>query len=189
MSTGYLLSRGWRRDREWWMSPSFAVEWANFFADFNRYVATFLIAMLPVAELRGAIPFAWSQDIPWWQAYLVAVAGNMVPVFFILWLLDPVSRWLMKRSKLFNRFFNWLFDRTRRKLEKKYEIYAELALAAFVAIPLPVTGAWTGSVAAFVFDIPYRKALFWVFIGVLVAGVIVTAVMGSSVSIFRFFRG
>jgi len=171
------------------MSPQFALNWAGWFSNFNSYLATFLIAMIPIAELRGAIPYAWSADIPWWKAYLIAVAGNMVPVFFILWLLEPVSRWLMEHSRLFDRFFNWLFDRTRKKLEKKYEIYAEIGLAIFVAIPLPVTGAWTGSVAAFVFDIPYRKALLWIFIGVLTAGVIVTAVMGTSVGVFRIFRG
>lgn len=171
------------------MGPPYAIEWASWFGGFNRYLATFLIAMLPIAELRGAIPFAWSQDIPWWQAYIVSVVGNMIPVFFILWLLEPVSRWLMEHSNLMERFFNWLFDRTRRKLEKKYEIYAELALALFVAIPLPITGAWTGSVAAFVFDIPYRKALFWIFVGVLIAGVVVTAAMGTGVGIFRIFKG
>jgi uncharacterized membrane protein len=83
----------------------------------------------------------------------------------------------MKRSKVMERFFNWLFERTRKKLEKKYEVYAEVALAVFVAIPLPLTGAWSGAVAAFIFDIPYRKALFWIFVGVLGAGVAVTAVV------------
>lgn len=171
------------------MNPELAITWTSTFAGVNKYLATFLIAMIPIAELRGAIPFAWSVDIPWWQAYIIAVAGNMVPIFFVLWLLEPVSRWLMAHSRLFERFFNWLFDRTRRKLEKKYLKYAEVALAVFVAIPLPVTGAWTGSVAAFVFDIPYRKALFWIFVGVLTAGLIVTGVMGSSLGIFRIFRG
>lgn len=171
------------------MPTVFAVNWTTWFTDINRYLATFIIAMIPIAELRGAIPYAWHRDIPWWQAYLVSVAGNITPVFFILWLLEPVSKWLMENSKIFNKFFNWLFNRTRRKLEKKYTIYAELALAIFVAIPLPVTGAWTGSVAAFVFDIPYRKALFWIFIGVLTSGVIVTAVMGTSVGIFNIFKG
>lgn len=162
------------------MGQPFAVAWADYFINMNRYLATFLIAMIPIAELRASIPVAnQSFHIPLWQAYLVSVVGNMVPVFFILWLLEPISRWLMNHSKVMDRFFNWLFDRTRRKLEKRYEIYAEVALALFVAIPLPVTGAWTGSVAAFVFDIPYRKALFWIFVGVLIAGVIVSALTGT----------
>lgn len=169
------------------MSPYFAIEWSAWFGGINRYVATFLIAMLPLAELRGAIPYAWALKIEWWKALLVSIVGNMVPVFFILWLLEPVSAWLMAHSRIFERFFNWLFARTRKKLEKKYELYEGLALAIFVGIPLPVTGAWTGSVAAFVFGIPYRKALFWIFLGVCIAGVVVTAVMATGTTLFRIF--
>lgn len=175
------------------MNPCFAINWAGYFIHMDRYLATVLIAMIPLAELRGAIPIAnLSFKIPLWQAFILAVAGNMIPVFFLLWLLGPVSDWLMRHSRLMDRFFNWLFARTRRKLEKKYELYAEVALAVFVAIPLPVTGAWTGSVAAFLFDIPYRKALFWIFIGVLGAGVIVTAVValvGPNSFMWKLFVG
>lgn len=168
----------------------FAIQWSRYFVDMNRYLATVLIAMIPIGELRAALPVAnQSFNIPLPLAYVLSVVGNMIPVFFILWWLEPVSRWLMEHSRIFDRFFNWLFDRTRRKLEKKYEIYAEIALAIFVAIPLPITGAWTGSVAAFVFDIPYRKALLWIFVGVLGAGLIVSAAIGTSVGIFKIFRG
>jgi len=144
----------------------------------NHYLASVLIAMIPLAELRGAIPIAHLVfRIPLWQAFIVAVVGNMIPIPFILLFLGPASDWLMRHSKIMERFFNWLFERTRKKLEAKYEVYAEVALAVFVAIPLPLTGAWSGAVAAFIFDIPFRKALFWIFIGVLGAGVAVTAVV------------
>lgn len=159
----------------------------------NRYLATFLLAMIPLAELRGSIPIAnQSFHIPLWQAFLISVAGNMLPVFFILWFLGPASDWLMEHSKLCERFFNWLFARTRRKLEKQYEVYAEVALAIFVAIPLPLTGAWSGAVAAFIFDIPYKKALFWIFIGVIGAGLAVTAVVafvGPNSFLWKLFVG
>ncbi len=175
------------------MHLEFALNWANWFAHLNRYVATILVAMIPLAELRGAIPIAnQSFHLPLWQAFVFAVIGNMLPIPFILWFLGPASEWLMKRSKLMERFFNWLFARTRRKLEKQYELYAEVALAVFVAIPLPFTGAWSGAVAAFLFDIPYRKALFWIFIGVLGAGVAVTAVVafvGKDSFIWKLFVG
>jgi uncharacterized membrane protein len=175
------------------MHPEFALNWAYWFTHLNRYVATILLAMIPLAELRGAIPIAnQSFHLPLWQAFVFAVIGNMLPIPFILWFLGPASEWLMKRSKLMDRFFNWLFARTRRKLEKQYELYAELALAAFVAIPLPFTGAWSGAVAAFLFDIPYRKALFWIFIGVLCAGVAVTAVVafvGKDSFLWKLFVG
>src|SRR5450759_239471 len=131
------------------MHPEFELNWTNWFAQLNRYVATILVAMIPLAELRGAIPIAnQSFHLPLWQAFVFAVIGNMLPIPFILWFLGPASEWLMKRSKLMERFFNWLFARTRRKLEKQYELYAEVALAVFVAIPLPFTGAWSGAVAA-----------------------------------------
>ncbi len=167
----------------------FAIQWSRYLVHLNRYLATVLIAMTPIGELRAALPVAnQSFNIPLPIAYVLSVVGNMIPVFFLLWLLEPVSRWLMAHSRIFDRYFNWLFARTRRKLDKKYEIYAEIALAIFVAIPLPGTGAWTGSVAAFLFDIPYRKALFWIFVGVLGAGLIVSAVMGMSVGVLKIFN-
>ena len=175
------------------MNPPFAFEFVNWFTNMNRYLATILIAMIPLSELRGAIPIANQVfEIPLWQAYIIAVIGNMIPIPFILWFLGPASKWLMERSRTMERFFNWLFARTRRKLERQYELYAEVALAVFVAIPLPITGAWTGSVAAFLFDIPYRKALFWIFVGVLVAGAVVCAVIalvGEDSFIWKLFVG
>ena len=175
-----------------WAAPH-AASWTKWFTEMNPYLGTALIAMIPLSELRGAIPIAnQTFHLPLWQAFIFAVIGNMIPIPFILWLLEPVSEWLMERSRVMERFFNWLFARTRRKLEKKYEVYAEIALAIFVAIPLPVTGAWTGAVAAFVFDIPYRKALFWIFTGVLGAGCIVTAIValaGKNSIIWKIFVG
>ncbi len=156
-----------------------ALSWGKWFSSIPPWLATVLMAMIPLAELRGAIPVAHlTFHLPLWEAFIFAVIGNMIPIPFILLLLGPVSDWLMKHSKLMERFFNWLFARTRRKLQKKYELYAELALMVFVAIPLPFTGAWSGAVAAFIFDIPFKKALFWIFLGVLIAGCAVTAMVG-----------
>jgi len=175
------------------MSPQFAVNWAGWFINMNRYLATMLIAMIPLAELRGSIPVAYLNfHLPLWYAFLFSVIGNMIPIPFVLWFLGPASKWLMEHSKIMNRFFNWLFARTRKRLEKKYELYAEIALAIFVAIPLPLTGAWSGAVAAFIFDIPYKKALFWIFIGVLGAGAAVTtvvALLGPQSFLWKLFVG
>lgn len=142
-----------------------------------------LISGLPITELRGSIPVAmtvmadtWAW--PWWKVYLLAVAGNMIPVPFILWFLDPVSRFL-SRWKPFRAFFQWLFDRTRRKAGAKVLKYRALGLAVFVAIPLPVTGAWTGSVAAFLFGIPRRLALPAIALGVAAAGAVVTLIVSG----------
>jgi len=135
------------------------------------------IAMIPIFELRGAIPAAEVWGMPLWSAYIWAVIGNMIPIPFILLFLGPVSDWLRRHSRSMDRFFTWLFARTRRKHSKAYERWKELALCLFVAIPLPVTGAWTGALAAFVFGVPFWPALLSIFCGVLIAGAVVTIVV------------
>ncbi|MCK4304280.1 MAG: small multi-drug export protein [Candidatus Eisenbacteria sp.] len=133
--------------------------------------------MLPIVELRGAIPWALSPamgpPLSWWHAYLISCVGNMVPLIPILAALGPVSDALRRRSRLMERFFVWLFARTRRR-GKLVERYGAMGLILFVAIPLPVTGGWTGSAAAFVFGIPFRLALPCIALGVAIAGCVVT---------------
>lgn len=139
--------------------------------------------MAPISELRGAIPYALTHGLNWQQAFIFSVIGNMIPVFFILWLLDPVSKWLMKHFNFFNKFFTWLFTYNKKKHAKKIETYKELALVILVAIPLPMTGAWTGSLVAFLFGLKYKKALPLIFIGVLIAGAIVTLASTGIISL------
>lgn len=143
---------------------------------FPKAVSTILIAMLPIFELRGSIPIAiGTLDLPWWKAYIYSVIGNMIPVPFILLLLKHVVSFA-KRFGPGKRLFDWIFERTRRKTEEKIKKYEGIALIFFVAIPLPVTGAWTGAIAAWLFDIEFERSVFFIFIGVLTAGVIVTVV-------------
>ncbi len=142
-----------------------------------------LISAVPLTELRASIPIAMTVMAdawgwPWWKIYILAVAGNMIPVPFVLWFLGPVSSWL-SRWKPFARFFNWLFERTRRKAGDSVQKYRAMGLAVFVAIPLPVTGAWTGSVAAFVFGIPRRMAMLSIALGVCVAGAVVMLIVSG----------
>ncbi len=133
----------------------------------------FLLSMLPIAELRGALPWGiLVGKVPFWKAYPLAVLGNLVPIVPLLLLLDPLST-ALRRIPLFDRFFEWLFERTRRR-GTVVERYEALGLMIFVAIPLPVTGAWTGTVAALLFGIPFRKALLAISAGVCIAGAIVT---------------
>ncbi|MCK4860269.1 MAG: small multi-drug export protein [Candidatus Omnitrophica bacterium] len=143
-----------------------------------------LISMLPISELRGAIPIAISvYKMSASAAFFWAVLGNIIPVIFILWLLKTVSNFLSHHSYFFNRFFVWLFERTRRNHSRKFERFKDLALVILVAIPLPFTGAWTGSLAAFVFGIPIKKALPLIILGVLIAGVIVSLVTIGVISL------
>jgi uncharacterized membrane protein len=138
------------------------------------FLVVMIISMLPIFELRGGIPAGAVLGMPVWQAAVFAVIGNMIPIPFILWLLGPVSRWLSEHSRTMRRFFDWLFARTRRRHTQSFERWKEFALVIFVAIPLPITGAWTGSVAAFLFGIPFRVALPLIFVGVMIAAVVVS---------------
>lgn len=156
------------------------------------WTATIIISMLPVAELRGAIPLAlapaevggYGMAVP--EAYFLAVIGNMIPVIPLLLFLGPVSDFL-RRWKIWDIFFNWLFTRTHHKHNARFEKYGTLALTLFVAVPLPVTGAWTGCAAAFVFGIEFRHALLAIFTGVLIAGIVVTALTLAGIGIFELF--
>ncbi len=149
---------------------------SSLFSNFPPELATFIISMLPISELRGAIPVAIGvYNLNPAEAYFIAVIGNMIPVIFILKYINPISKYLMSKSKFFDKFFTFLFERTRKKHNGKFEKWGALALITFVAIPLPVTGGWSGALAAFVFGIPFKKALPLIFLGIIIAGIIVMA--------------
>lgn len=161
------------------------LDYISWFSGFPKEIATLLIAMIPIGELRASIPIAIEvYDMPWYWAFFWSILGNTLIITIILLFLEPVSKFLMDKSKIFNKFFNWLFDRTRQKHTERFERWGALALITFVAIPLPITGGWTGALASFVFGIPFKKALPLIFIGLLIAGVIVTLITtGVGVSI------
>ena len=143
---------------------------------FNELI-TFFIAALPLSELRGAIPLAilkFGFSPP--KALVISVLGNILPVLPLLLGLEKISEYLSHKFYWFNRFFSWLFERTRIKHSKHFTYWGDLALFIFVAIPLPLTGAYSGAVAAFVFGIPLKHAFWSIALGVLAAGLIVTAV-------------
>jgi len=143
---------------------------------------TFLIAMTPIGELRASIPLGiLVYGLSFKTAFIISDLGNLVPVVFLLLLLKKLSDYLSKRSYFFNLFFTWLFRKTKNRNEEKFRRWKEFALKVMVAIPLPFTGAWTGSLCAFLFGIPLKKAFSLIAIGVLIAGVVVTlATLGIS---------
>ncbi|MBN2191041.1 MAG: small multi-drug export protein [Candidatus Aureabacteria bacterium] len=140
--------------------------------------AVLIIAALPIVELRGAIPVAHLMGMKPFKAYLISIAGNMIPVIPIILLLGPLTRWLSKFPGG-RKFFDWFFERTRAKASL-VEKYKAVGLALFVAIPLPVTGAWTGCAAAFLFKVKPVFAFIAILSGVMIAGIImsVISVMG-----------
>lgn len=136
---------------------------------------TVIVAALPVSELRGAIPLGvLTLKEPLVKVICLSIFGNLLPVIPLLLFLRPISEKL-RHFRLWRNFFDWLFERTRRKarLVQKYEA---LGLALFVAIPLPITGAWTGCIAASLFKIRFGYALLAVSLGVCIAAAIVTLV-------------
>ncbi|MDP1628993.1 MAG: small multi-drug export protein [bacterium] len=140
-------------------------------------LTTFVISMLPIVELRGALPIALVHfGLHFWPAYFWSVLGNILPAVFFVFFLEKIADYLSHRSYWFNRFFAWLFERTRQRHNHHFEIWGSLALVLFVAIPLPFTGAWSGAAAAFVFGIPPKRSIPSIIIGVLIAGLIVGSI-------------
>ena len=153
---------------------------------FPIWFRIFFMSMIPYLEARYVIPFAivylgWD----WWQAFPLAVAGNMLPVPFILLFFRYVEKFLRKFN-FWIKILDWLFKRTRVKADSRIRKYEYVGLLLFVAIPLPFTGAWTGSLVAYLFDLNFSKSLITIFIGVLIAAsimVILTITLGN---IFNF---
>ena len=138
--------------------------------------------MTPIGELRLAIPLAMrTYGMEWYEAYGWAVLGNMVPVVLLLWGLDKASRALLAFPNPAGRLLMWRVARLRQTRALTFQKWGALALVPFVAIPLPVTGAWTGCLAAWAFGIRSRTALPAITLGVLLAGVVVTALTQLSV--------
>jgi len=144
-----------------------------------------LLSILPIAELRGGIPYAIANDINPFVAYFVCVGANILAfpiVFFFLEFLHPQFMKIQLYQNLFDKFIL----KTRKKVESKITKYGFWGLMVFVMIPLPVTGAYTGSFAAWLFNIPKKKAFLSVLLGVIISGLIVTTIMLTGIEAFQF---
>ena len=141
------------------------------------YLITFLVSMVPSIELRGAIPIAVGMGVPLVPAYIIAVIGNMLPVPFIYFFARKVLVWGSTKRGI-GRFFRFCLEKGEsggRKLKEKAGKGLFIALLLFVGIPLPGTGAWTGTLAASMLDMGFKKSVIAVMGGVLLAGVIMGA--------------
>ena len=142
-------------------------------------LCVFFCSLLPIIECRGAIPLGFALGLPWWQTFLLSLVGNLLPVPFILLFIRAVLNYLTKsKIKLFYRVGNWL----EAKVEKnkgKIEKYSYLGVLIFVAVPLPGTGAWTGSLIASVLKLEPKKCFLAAVGGVLIASVIMTLISYS----------
>ena len=148
----------------------------------GEFVFTMLVSMIPVVELRGGIPFGVAQGLPLWAAWLAAVIGNLIPVPFIIVYIRRVFQWMREKFPRLNSLVDALETKAHLKgrLVSKYKY---LGLAILVAIPLPGTGAWTGALAAAFLDMPLRRAIPSIIVGVIAAGIAIALLTHGVVSL------
>ena len=135
-----------------------------------------VLALLPISELRGALPYSLAQDVPLYIAYPFCVALNALVGPIVYLFLSTLHR-LLERAQWYRKLFDRIVERARGKVHKKVERYGYFGLALFVAIPLPITGAYTGTFAAWLFDVEFKRTMLAVLVGVIISGIIVTTVM------------
>ena len=149
----------------------------------TKYLSVFFISMVPLIELRGAIPVGVGLGLPLWQVYVIAIIGNMLPVPFIILFIRPIFKWMTRKSEKLGRLVTKLEARAEGKWDQVHK-YQFFGLAVFVGIPLPGTGAWTGALIAAVMDMRLRTALPSIALGVVIAGLLVTGITYGFTSIF-----
>ena len=140
----------------------------------GKVLTTFLVSMLPVVELRGAIPVGAGLGLPVWQAAVISMFGNLLPVPFIIAFMRTVMDWLRQRSDRAKRFVAWLEKKGTGKKADRVRKAKFWGLLLFVAIPLPGTGAWTGALVAVLLNMRMKNSLPPIILGVLVAGLLVS---------------
>ncbi|MGN0341784.1 MAG: COG2426 family protein [Roseburia sp.] len=153
----------------------------------KQYLFVFFVSMVPIIELRGAIPIAQGLGLPVVASYIICIIGNMLPVPIIYFFARKVLEWGADKPVI-GKFFTWCLEKGEKggkKLQEKAGKGLFLALLLFVGIPIPGTGAWTGTLAASILDMDFKSSVIAVMLGVLLAGVIM---MLGSVGIFSLIR-
>ena len=149
---------------------------------FKKYLIVFLVSMVPLVELRGAIPWSQAYQLPLLQSYIVCVIGNMIPVPIIYLFARKVLEW-GKDKKLTKKFFTWCLEKGEKGGEKLKASAGNSgifwALLLFVGVPLPGTGAWTGTLAASFLKLDFKTSITAVALGVILAGIIMS--LGSKI--------
>lgn len=157
---------------------------------FLKYLIVFLVSMVPLIELRGAIPIGMASGVPIVPLYILAILGNMLPVPFIFFFARKILVW-GSNKKFIGKFFTFCLEKGERggkKLQEKAGRGLFIALLLFVGIPLPGTGAWTGTLAASLLDMDFKSSIIAVMLGVVLAGIIMglasAGVLGAASAIF-----
>jgi len=157
----------------------------NWIYQLPRQWIPLVLGMLPILEVRGAIPAGLALKIPAGEVFFLSVLGNLVPVVPLLLFLDFISHYISERFSWGKKFFSWLFEHTRQR-SKAVQRYEMLGLMIFVGIPLPLTGAWTGCVAASLCGMRFWRAFLAIILGVLIAASVVTLLCLGIISLGRW---
>ena len=154
-------------------------------AGWVKYLVTGIISMLPIVELRGAIPIgSMAFKIPWYWCYILCVIGNLVPIPFILIFIEKLIGWFKKTKHL--RKFGLFLEAKAEKNTARVQKYEVFGLMLFVSIPLPMTGAWTGALVAALTGMKFKNSMISIIGGVLIAGVIVTLICQGVLGFLSF---
>jgi uncharacterized membrane protein len=151
---------------------------------FPTWFWIFFTSMIPWWESRYAIPMSMLYfNWPWYQAMPIAIIGNILPIPFVLLFFRHAEKFL-RNYKFWTKLMDWLFAKTRKRADAKIKRYEHIALLLFVAVPLPFTGAWTGSLIAYLFDLKFTKSIITIFIGIIIAALIMIALTLTVGNIF-----
>lgn len=146
-----------------------------------------ILSMLPISEVRGALPFAFFNNISFYLAFPISVFFNFIVSFFIFFFLDTINKYLLK-IPYYNKIFTKFANNAKEKIYKKFSKYEYLGLTLFVGIPLPITGIWTGVLGAWLLQLERKKVFISLFFGVLIAAIIVTLVLFFGLYSFKVFK-
>ena len=146
-----------------------------------KYLITLVIGMVPIIELRGAIPIGVGMGLSYFESFICSFIGNIIPIYFIVKYIRPLFNFF-GRWKPFKIIIDWATKKATNKIEEseKLQNFTALGLFLFVAVPIPGTGAWVGSLIANFLNLPPKKAIPPIVAGVLVAGIIVLAITAAA---------
>jgi len=156
---------------------------------FPEWFQIFFGSMIPWIESRYVIPYAlWEFNWELWQVFPLAILGNMMPIPFVLLFFKFVEKFL-RRFRFWTKVMDWLFKRTRERADGKIIKYEYLGLIIFVAFPLPFTGAWTGSLIAYLFDLKFSKSLLTILLGVIISATITVILYSTGLILWSSLNG
>ena len=139
------------------------------------FLLVFFLSMLPISEIRGAIPIGFfCYHLSLWKVFFVALSGNILTTLILLLFLKRISLFLKRQKNFLRNFWDLLLNHYYLKHKKTIKSLGAVALVIFVAIPLPFTGAWSGSLIAFIFNLSFKKSFFLISIGIILAGILVS---------------